>query len=60
MPVKRGKRGRQLVNVNKPTELRAWAKYFGCAQRDIRDAVATSGVTVEDVGDWIRLNVVRA
>jgi hypothetical protein len=60
MPVKRGKRERQLVNVNKPTELRAWAKYFGCAQRDIRDAVATSGVAVEDVGDWIKLNVVRA
>lgn len=60
MPVKRGKRERQLVNINKPAELRAWAKYFGCAQQDIRDAVASSGVTVEDVGDWIRLNVVRA
>jgi len=59
MAVKRGKPQRRLVNINKPAELRAWAKYFGCAQRDVRDAVATSGVTVEDVGDWIRLNVVR-
>ena len=60
MPVKRAKRVRQLVNVKKPAELRAWAKYFGCAQQDIRDAVVSSGVTVEDVGDWIKLNVVRA
>jgi hypothetical protein len=59
MAVKRGKPHRRLVNVNKPAQLRAWAKYFGCAQRDVRDAVATSGVTVEDVGDWIKLNVVR-
>ena len=59
MAVKRGKRERQLVNVKKPAELRAWAKHFGCAQRDIRDAVASSGVTVEDVGDWIKRNVVR-
>lgn len=60
MPVKRAKRVRQLVNVKKPAELRAWAKYFGCAQQDIRDAVWSAGVTVEDVGDWIKLNVVRA
>jgi len=59
MAVKRGKPQRRLVNVNKPAQLRAWAKYFGCAQRDVRDAVATCGVTVEDVGDWIKLNVVR-
>jgi len=60
MPVKRAKREPQLVNVKKPAELRAWAKHFGCAQQDVRDAVVASGVTVEDVGDWIRLNVVRA
>jgi len=60
MPVKRAKRERQLINVKKPAELRAWAKHFGCAQQDVRDAVVASGVTVEDVGDWIRLNVVRA
>lgn len=59
MPIKRPKRERQLVNVKKPTELRAWAKHFGCAQQDIRDAVVASGVTVEDVGDWIKRNVVR-
>ena len=59
MPVKRGKRERKLVNIKKPAELRAWAKHFGCAQQDIRDAVWSAGVTVEDVGDWIKVNVVR-
>ena len=59
MPVQRVRRERKLVNIKKPAELRAWAKHFGCAQRDVRDAVASSGVTVEDVGDWIRRNVVR-
>jgi hypothetical protein len=59
MAVKRGKPERQLVNIKKPAELRAWAKYFGCTQQNVRDAVATSGVTLEDVGDWIKLNVVR-
>ena len=59
MPVKRGKAERQRVNIKKPAELRAWAKYFGCTRQNIRDAVAASGVTVEDVGDWIKLNVVR-
>jgi len=55
----RGKpKGRQ-VNVNKPVELRAWAKYWGCTQRDVRDAVKASGGTVEDVQDWLKINVVR-
>ena len=48
-----------LVNVNMPGELRVWAKYFGCTQQDIRDAVKTSGVTAEDVHDWLKLNVVH-
>jgi hypothetical protein len=55
----RGKPRRLLVNVNKPGELRAWTKYFGCTQQDIRDAVKTSGVTAEDVRDWLKRNVVR-
>jgi hypothetical protein len=59
MSVKRGKPQRRLVNVNKPAELRAWAKYWGCAQQDVRDAVKTSGVAFEDVGDWLKINLVR-
>ena len=59
MSDKRGKPKRLLVNVNNPGELRAWTKYFGCNQQDIRDAVKTSGVTAEDVSDWLKLNVVH-
>jgi len=59
MSDKRGKPERLLVNVNTPGELRVWAKYFGCTQQDIRDAVKTSGVAAEDVWDWLKLNVVR-
>jgi hypothetical protein len=59
MSVKRGKPQSRLVNINKPAELRAWAKYWGCAQQDIRNAVKTSGVTFEDVQDWLKINVVR-
>ena len=47
------------VNVRRPSELRAWAKYWGCSQRDIREAVKVSGVMVVDVQDWLRLNVAR-
>ncbi len=47
------------VNVRRPAELRAWAKYWGCSQRDIREAVKVSGIMVVDVQDWLRLNVAR-
>ena len=47
------------VNIHKPSELRARAKYWGCSQQDIRDAVKTSGVMVEDVHDWVKRNVAR-
>jgi hypothetical protein len=59
MSSNRGKPKWLLVNVNKPAELRAWTRYFGCTQQDIRDAVKTSGVTAEDVRDWLKRNVVR-
>jgi len=59
MSDKRRKSKRLRVNVNTPGELRVWAKYFGCTQQDIRDAVKTSGVAAEDVWDWLKLNVVR-
>jgi hypothetical protein len=58
MSIKRGKPKGRLVNVNKPVELRAWAKYWGCTQLDVRDAVKASGVMVEDVQDWLKINVV--
>jgi hypothetical protein len=47
------------VNIHNPSALRAWAKYWDCSQQDIRDAVKTSGVMVEDVHDWVKRNVVR-
>ncbi len=59
MSDKRSKPKYLRINVNVPGELRVWAKYFGCTQQDIRDAVKASGVTAEDVHDWLRLNVVR-
>lgn len=56
---KRGKPERLRVDIHKPSELRAWANYWDCTQQDIRDAVKTSGVMVEDVQDWLKINVVR-
>jgi hypothetical protein len=57
--LKRRKPQRPLVNINKPSDLRAWARYWGCSQQDVREAVKVSGVTVADVQDWLRINVVR-
>jgi len=59
MSIKRGKPRHRLVNINKPAELRAWAKYWSCTQLDVRDAVKIAGVTPEDVRDWLMINVVR-
>jgi len=59
MSTKRGKPQHRLVNISKPAELRAWAKYWGCTQLDIRDAVKASGVAVEDVQDWLKNNLAR-
>jgi hypothetical protein len=59
MSVKRGKPLRRLVNIHKPSELRAWAKYWHCTQQDIRDAVHFSGGVVSDVAAWLKINVVR-
>lgn len=53
----RGKPQRLRVNIYKPSELRAWANYWGCTQQNVRDAVKTSGVMVEDVQDWLKINV---
>jgi hypothetical protein len=33
------------------------AKYWGCTQQNVRDAVKISGVMVKDVDDWLKLNV---
>ena len=59
MSDKRTKPKYPLVNANVPGELRVWAKYFGCTQQNIRDAVKSSGTTAEDVHDWLKLNVIR-
>ena len=59
MTVKRSKPQRRMVDIYKLSELRAWAKYWGCTQLDVCDAVRTSGVMVEDVQDWLKINVVR-
>ena len=56
---KRRKPQRLRVNVHKPTELLAWANYWGCTQQNVRDAVKISGVMVEDVEDWVEINVVE-
>jgi len=55
----RGKPKMLEVHVNRLRELRAWARYWGCSQRDIRDAVHSAGVMVVDVQDWLKVNVVR-
>jgi hypothetical protein len=60
MPARRSKPRLLRVNIHKPSELRAWARYWGCTQRDVRDAVEIDGVMVEDVQRWIRINVARA
>ena len=56
MPALRAKPPQKVVNVRKPAELRAWATYWNCSQRDIRDAVHTSGIMVVDVADWLKVN----
>jgi hypothetical protein len=55
---KRRKPPRLRVNVHKPSEFLAWANYWGCTQQNVRDAVKISGVMVEDVEDWLEINVV--
>ena len=57
--VTQGMAKRSRVNIRKPSELRAWAKYWGCSQQNIRDAVQSSGVMVADVRQWLRINVIR-
>lgn len=57
--VRKNRKPRRLrVNVGKPSELRAWANYWGCTQRNVRDAVKSSGCIVEDVRDWLNVNVI--
>jgi len=56
---KRVKPERPLGDVYRPSDLRAWANYWGCSQQDVRDAAKHSGVAVEDMQDWLRINVIR-
>jgi len=57
--VKHAKPKRREVDIHNSAELRAWAKYWGCTQQDIRDAVHTAGVMVMDAQDWLKINVLR-
>lgn len=59
MSDKRSKPLRRMVDIHNLSELRAWAKHWGCSEQNIRDAVHSSGVMVPDVHDWLRINVVR-
>ena len=52
------KKPKQLVvNVRSRSQLRAWAIYWNCSEQDVRDAAISTGGMVEDVGDWIKINV---
>ena len=59
MPVNGSKPRGPRIDVNEPSQLRAWARYWGCTQQNVRDAVKISGVMVADVRDWLRNNVIR-
>jgi hypothetical protein len=59
MTAKRTKPKELTVNVQNRSQLRAWANYWGCTQQDVRDAARSTGGMVEDVDDWIKINVVR-
>ena len=59
MPVKGSKPRGLRIDVNQPSELRAWARYWGCTEQNILDAIRSSGVMVADVQDWLRNNVIR-
>ena len=59
MTAERSKPQRRVVDIYKLSELRAWAKYWGCTQQDVRDAVRTSGVMIDDVQEWLKIKVVR-
>ena len=62
MAVKQSKRGKpkgSRVNVHEPSGLRAWARYWGCSQQDVREAVKISGAMAVDVQQWLKLHVAR-
>lgn len=59
MPAKRGKPKHLRVHIGKRSQIRAWAIYWGCSQQDVRDAAKSTGGMVEDVQDWLRVNVIR-
>jgi len=46
--VKHAKPRRREVDIHNSAELRAWAKYWGCTQQNVRDAVKISGVMVKE------------
>ncbi len=59
MPVNGSKPRGPRIDLNEPSQLRAWARYWGCTRQNILDAIHNSGVMVADVEDWLRINVIR-
>jgi hypothetical protein len=54
-----GKSKRPSGNIYRPSDIRAWAKYWDCTQREVRDAARISGARIVDIQDWIKMNVAR-
>ena len=46
---RRGPPDPDRINVNQSWELRYWCEEFGVSEQDLRRAVETAGVMVEDV-----------
>lgn len=59
MTAKRKKPKQLIVDVRRRSQLRAWASYWDCSEQEVRDAARSTGGMVEDVGDWIKVNVAR-
>lgn len=52
----RNKSLRPPGNIYRPSDIRAWAKYWDCTQQEVRDAAKVSGVMVVDIQDWLKIN----
>jgi hypothetical protein len=55
----RSKSKRPPGDIYRVSDIRAWAKYWDCTQREVRDAAKISGVMIVDIQDWIKINVAR-
>ena len=46
---------RTKININEAYELQYWSIRFGCTTDELWDAVATVGVQVEDVAEYLNI-----